>query len=253
MGKPPRVILFPDSEGMAGVLLERWAVTATEAIRRKGHFVAALSGGKTPGFFYGAMAAKKNLPWEESHIFLVDERYVPEDDSDSNYGMIKRRLLSAIPIPPGNIHFISTSEPRPEIAARKYEERIRDFFGIPPGSLPEFDIVLLGMGRDGHTASIFPGSPLAEGSRFLSEATFDSAGRPRVTLTLPVINNASNIFFLVIGEDKAEAVRKLVRKKDPAMPAARVGSEKSEVLLLVDRGAAMLLDTGEYERYPPGR
>ncbi len=245
-----RVLVFSDDKALGGFLSSIWREVCFDAIAKRGLFVAALSGGRTPREYYRMLARESDLPWDKTHLFMVDERYVPETDSDSNYAMIKDALLREAPIPAGNMHFVHTVGADAAGSAEEYDNEIRNFFAVSGNDLPVFDLIVLGIGKDGHTASLFPGSPLLNESGRLAAAVFlKTAGHDRITLTLPIINNARQIVFLVTGEDKAEALRKTLRKKDDTMvPASLVHPEKGSVVFLVDAGAAMLLSQTEYEK-----
>jgi 6-phosphogluconolactonase len=198
----------------------------------------ALSGGSTPLPVYERLA-KLALPWPSLHLFWGDERCVPPDDQNSNYGNALRKFISQAPIPEANVHRIQ-GELEPQEAAKAYEDELRRFFGPEP---PVMDLVLLGMGADGHTASLFPGCPeLAESSRWaISSQPPAGTGPalPRVTLTLPVINAARAVLFLVAGEDKRPAVSSILRVlgNGSQLPAGLV-RPAGELAWFLDRKAA---------------
>lgn len=250
MDRRMRVLVFSDDNTLGEFLVSKWREFSSVAIKNNSRFVAALSGGKTPKNYYSLIARQPDLPWDKTHLFVVDERYVPETDSDSNYAMIKEALLREAAVPAGNLHFVRTGGTDPALSAQEYEEEIKNFFGISGDRLPEFDLILLGIGKDGHTASLFPGSPLlSEMGRLAAAVYLKKGGHDRITLTLPVINNAREIVFLVTGGDKAEALRNAVRRKNDVMvPASLVNPERGNVVVLADAGAAMLLSGNEYEK-----
>lgn len=139
-------------------MVGQWRELSRSAIESRGCFTAALSGGETPVLFYRRLAAEgARFQWDRTHLFFADERFVSSDSADSNYRLLNETLLKNIPIPTGNIHAVATSETDPLSSARKYEEEIKGFFMLPGEGIPEFDLVMLGMGADGHTASLFPG------------------------------------------------------------------------------------------------
>jgi len=225
---------------MSEFMVRKWAEISQEAITRKGVFVAALSGGKTPVNFYQALAEYKGtLSWSKTHLFLADERFLPFEDKDSNYRLLRETLLDQIEIPEENIHPIPTGRSTPQISAEAYEEDLRIFFKLRSGQYPVFDLILLGIGEDGHTASLFPGSPvLNERDRLAAAVMLDKIRHHRITLTLPVINHAGSVFFLVSGKGKAAVLEKIVNKKDPSLPASMVNPDTGTLLFLSDSEAA---------------
>jgi len=224
-------------------MINKWEEISEEATERKGYFVAALSGGKTPIDFYRALADYKDrLPWNKTHTFLVDERFLSFDDEDNNYRMLRETLFDRIPIPQENIHPIPTGGSTPRTSAEVYEEDLRIFFKLSSGQLPEFDLILLGMGEDGHTASLFPGSPvLSERGRLAVAVMLDEIRHHRITLTLPVINHARHVVFLVSGKNKAPVLEKVANHKDPSLPASMVNPKKGKLLFLSDLEAGSQL------------
>jgi 6-phosphogluconolactonase len=237
------VLVFNSKIGMVDFMVKEWEEISKESTERKGYFVAALSGGKTPVNFYRTLADYKGtLSWNKIHIFLVDERFLSFDDKDSNYRMLRETLLDKIQIPQKNIHPIPTGRSTPQLSAEAYEEDLRIFFASPLGQFPEFDLILLGIGEDGHTASLFPGSPvLNERGRLAVAAMLDGIRHHRVTLTLPVINRAKQVVFLVSGKTKAAVLEKVVNKKDPSLPASMVNPGKGKLLFLSDLEAGSQL------------
>ncbi len=209
-----------------------------EAARSRGRVLLALSGGSTPLPVYERLA-KLALPWDRLHLFWGDERCVPPDDERSNFGNAHRTLLSHVPIPEANLHRIQ-GELEPKEAAQSYENDLRKFFGSEP---PSMDLVLLGMGADGHTASLFPGGPELEESRSWAVNSEPPAGTepalPRVTLTLPAINAARAVLFLVAGLDKRPAVSRILKVigSGRETPAGRI-MPKGELAWFLDREAA---------------
>lgn len=233
--------VFKNSDEMWQFMAAKWREIASVAIKEKGYFTVALSGGKTPVGFYQRLLTIRGLPWDKTHIFLVDERFVPPFHAESNYGMLQETLLSKIRIPPQNIHCISTLALSPHAAAEKYEKELIVFFRLHEGGIPEFDLILLGIGEDGHTASLFPGSEaLKERRHLVSSVKLDILLHDRVTLTLPVINNARNVVFLLSGKHKAAVARKLIDEKDHSLPASMVKPEKGRLIFLMEREAREL-------------
>lgn len=245
-----RILVFGDERAMVDCLVKKWHEISRDALERRSFFAVALSGGKTPENFYKGLAEHRDMvPWDMTHIFFVDERFVPDTDDDSNFRMIRDTLLDSVSVPAKNVHSISTAWPQPDISAKKYEEELAGFFGLSSGELPEFDLIMLGIGKDGHTASLFPGSAaLTETGRLASAVPLDQEKHDRITLTLPVINNARNILFLVTGKEKAAAVRDMIEKRDPQLPASLIIPGRGNLLILADSGAGMLLPEREYEK-----
>lgn len=234
--------VFRTKKALDAFMVEEWAVLCRRAVGRRGRLAAALSGGTTPISFYKQLAAPgRDLPWERTHIFLTDERCVPFDHQDSNYGMINANLLRHVPIPPGNIHAVQTGL-EPPAAAAGYETELRAFFGLKHGEFPDFDLILLGLGEDGHTASLFPGDAvLAENRRLAAAVARTAPDHDRVTLTLPVIRAAGVVVFLVAGANKAAALKSLIETLEEEAPAALARSSRGKTLYLADEDAASLL------------
>lgn len=218
----------------------RFAAASEGAVTLRGRFAAALSGGQTPvGLYIEIARSASALDWKRIHLFLVDERLVPHSDSRSNFGMIKKTLLDAVSIPRPNMHPVPVDQADPLVSARTYEDELRSFFHVAPGAMPRFDLVLLGIGEDGHTASLFPGTPLLDDTTHAVGAAAEGEGRTgRVTLTLPVINNAREVIFLVTGKGKAPIVRRVVEERDGRLPASLVAPAEGRLSFLLDKEAA---------------
>ena len=218
------------------------------AVQEKGQFSVALSGGSTPKSLYSLLANdssfRTEVPWERTHFFWGDERHVPPDHPESNYRMTKEAMLSKIAIPSENVHRIRAENPNAQQAAEEYEETVRTFFRLRAGEFPRFDLVLLGMGPDGHTASLFPGTEALREQRRLVVANWvEKFHAHRITMTLPVLNQAAFVLFLVSGEEKAETLRQVLeeRGQNPPFPSQLVRPTQGRLLWLVDRGAGRLL------------
>ncbi|MFB3925404.1 MAG: 6-phosphogluconolactonase [Syntrophales bacterium] len=237
-----KIRIFKSGKEGAEFLLGKWKEISGAAIRKRDRFTAALSGGRTPVPFYQKLAGLRDPQvWERTHIFQVDERFVPAESEDSNYGMMRREFLDTVPIPRNNIHPVPVEEYCARAAAERYEADIRSFFGLPPEIFPRFDFVLLGIGEDGHTASLFPRTPrLAKTSRIVAAVVPESAKHDRITLTLPVLNSAGNVFFMVTGKSKAAILKKIVEGTDAALPASMVEPESGRIWVVADAGAASL-------------
>jgi len=217
---------------------EEFAAQALAAVKTRGKFTVALSGGSTPKGMYGLLAgsAYASLPWKQIFFFWGDERHVPPGHSDSNYRMVNEVLLSKIPLPPENI-FRIMAEKDADDAAREYEQTLLKFFNLGPGQFPRFDLVLLGIGTEGHIASLFPdSSALLEKNRLVVPNWVEKLKTHRITLTLPVLNHAACVTFLIGGKDKAEIVREVLN--GVKVPAALVRPDDGRLLWLLDRDAA---------------
>jgi 6-phosphogluconolactonase len=219
------------------------AARSEEAISQRGRFFIALSGGSTPRALYERLAGapwRARIAWEHWRVFWGDERLVPPEDPRSNVGMAEQALLSKVPIPGTHVHRVPVDVDDRKAVARTYEEELRRAFALAEGVWPRFDVVLLGLGSDGHTASLFPHSPALEERQRLVVGTPPGRLPPpvdRVTLTLPVLNAARAIVFLVAGADKAPTLRRVL-SGDQDLPAARVQSGDGELRWLVDAAAA---------------
>jgi 6-phosphogluconolactonase len=243
-GPAPEVRVLEGPADLARAVAEEWRSRALPATAAAGRFAVALAGGSTARAPYALLADpgapwREALPWATTHVFFGDERAVPPGHRESNYGMVRDALLAHVPIPASNVHRIRGEED-PEAAAREYEDELRAFFGP---SL-RFDLVLLGMGADGHTASLFPGSgALDEATRLVVAPFVPAVNATRITLTLPALAAAARVVFLVSGASKAPALaRVLAGGSGPeALPAARVRPRQGTVLWLVDRAAAPLV------------
>lgn len=229
-----------DADALAAEAATIVADIAAEAIRERGRFVLSLAGGTTPRGLYGRLAAapyREQLPWARTWVFFGDERCVPPTDKDSNYLMAYETLLRAVPIPGSQIFRIPGEAPDPLAAAAEYERRLRAAFAPGPVRL---DLVLLGMGVDGHTASLFPGSPaLDERERLVVAVDARAAAvRSRITLTPPVLAAARHVLVLVSGKEKARAVADALQNATSTLPAARVHPTEGTLTWLLDRAAA---------------
>jgi 6-phosphogluconolactonase len=233
-----RVVDGPAAIAMAAA--DEWRARASAPVAASGRFAVALAGGSTPRQLYALLADpaapyRAALPWARTHVFFGDERTVSPDHPESNYGMARDALLARAPVPEENVHRIRGEE-EPEAVAREYEDELHAFFG----AVPWCDLVLLGMGADGHTASLFPRSPaLEEHSRLVVAPFVPALGVRRVTLTLRALNSASRIVFLVSGASKAPALDRILSEpRATTLPAGRVRPPAGSVLWLVDRAAA---------------
>lgn len=241
--------IFEEPEAMFASAAQSVARQAAAAVGARDRFLLAISGGGTPLPLFRRLASapyRDELPWPQTHIFWADERLVPPDDESSNYGQAWSVWLRHVAISPENIHRVD-GQLEPLAAASDYANQLRACAG-PAASAdwPRFDLVLLGLGADGHTASLFPGSAsAATGETPVLPVWAEYGDRPaaRVTLTPPVFNSARHILFLAQGKDKAPAVAQTVAQEgDPAwLPALRIWPDDGQVSWFVDRDAASLL------------
>lgn len=214
----------------------RWVLERSLAAAARCALV--LSGGSTPRRLYERLAAppwRDRLPWPRLHLFWGDERFVPPEHPDSNFGMARQALLSRVPLPPGNLHPMPT-DGTPEQAAAAYEAELKAFYGaasLDPAR-PLFDATLLGLGPDGHTASLFPGNAALDEQRAWCVAVIGARPEPRLTLTLPVLNSSRAVAFLVEGAGKRDILRRIRRGED--LPAQRV-RPAGELWWLIDKAA----------------
>ncbi len=237
-------IVCRDSAELSRKAAEQLVALARQAIAARGRFSVALSGGSTPKALYSLLATSEfseQLAWRQICLFWGDERCVAPDHAESNFRMVKESLLSKITIPGENVHRM-IGEIEPAIAAAAYETELRRFFASSQENLPRFDLVLLGLGEDGHTASLFPGSSaLNEARRLVATTYVEKLNAHRLTLTFPVINNASQISFLVAGESKSAIVKEILTTERPAYPAARIAPENGQLTWFVSQDAANAL------------
>lgn len=239
--------LLSDKKAVQRAGAERVAAAAEDAISERGRFSLVLSGGSTPGGLYELLAespCRERIDWSKVHLFWGDERYLPLDDEESCYRLANDTLISKVSIPAEQVHAFETDLADPQTAADRYTQTLRDYFGADQA---RFDLVLLGMGPDGHTASLFPG----HASLNADEATWvvverDSPKPPplRLSLTLPLLNQARTIVFLVTGDDKAERLQEVLQSDEaPTLPSARVRPENGDLIWLVDSAAGAALAT----------
>ena len=235
--------IFETKDSLEDYALELWMNAYDVSIRESGHFFAALSGGNTPAGLYRKIASDpRPVQWDSIHLFLVDERFVPLDNEKSNARMIRDIIVSQVPMNERNFHYIQTDMDSPEDAAHNYENHLKTFFALHGKQLPEFDLILLGIGGDGHTASLFPGIPsLSERSAFTAASISPIPPAERITLTFPVINNSKNIAFIVTGVGKSRVIEYIAKSEKPDLPSGNVLSPHGDVIFLLDESAGTLL------------
>jgi 6-phosphogluconolactonase len=242
----PGVLVCADQDAVARTAARRFVDWAWQAIARDGQFHVALSGGSTPNKLYRLLATpeyRSQVDWAKVHLFWGDERAVPPDDPQSNYGTARREFLLRVSIPLANVHRMEAEDSNIGRAAHNYETVLRKYLELDDRGFPVFHLVFLGMGADGHTASLFPGSRLLrETSRWVSTPMVAKLGMRRMTLTLPVLEAARRIVFMVTGREKAATLREvLCGHPEPPLPAQLVQPRHGERIFLIDEEAAALL------------
>lgn len=242
-GPSSEIIRCRDLREIGERAAESFVRLASEKVQSTGRFSVALAGGTTPRALYQQLANSfsSRAPWEAIHLFWGDERCVPPDHPDSNYRMAYETLISKVPIPSENVHRMP-GEGEPHFSASAYEETLRQFFGTK--EWPSFDLLLLGVGADGHTASLFPGSSaLGEKARWVAASYIEKLSAYRLTLTLPVLNHAEEVHFLIAGKEKGEIVRALLADGRPEdrIPAAMVRPVEGTRRVFVDLAASRLI------------
>jgi 6-phosphogluconolactonase len=236
----PDVRVFADLRELSLRAAEAAVSTLNDAVRSAGRCSLVLSGGNTPRTFYRLLASefRDQIPWRYIHVFWGDERYVSPHDPDSNYRLARETLLDHVPCPAANIHPMPTQFPSPEDAAGDYERTLRNYFGT---DWPHFDLLLLGIGKEGHTASLFPGSSaLKERTRVVAAVETPADPPLRLTLTLPALTRATNIYVLVEGSNKASALQHVLTGVPDAntYPAAGIRLTEGTLIWWIDREAA---------------
>lgn len=236
--------VFPGREQLIQAAADKFVRVAAKAIATQGRFSVALSGGSTPRPLYALLGSEifaGRVDWSRAHLFWGDERCVPPEDPRSNYHLVRETLLKIVPLPPEHIHRIR-GEDDPLRAAAEYERELRNFFETGNGRpRTSFDLVLLGMGEDGHTASLFPGCrAVTEQTRWVNAEYVKSASMWRITQTPVVINAARNVLFLVCGAGKAKAVRDVLQGpfQPEKLPAQAIKPLKGRLTWLLDKAAA---------------
>ena len=236
--------VFATAADLFRAAAEEFIRVGRDAIGAQGRFSVALSGGSTPKALYSVLASSyANFAWNRVFLFFGDERHVPPTDPDSNYRMVNETLLSRIAIPAENVFRVAAENPDAAAAALDYEAQLRRFFELRAGEFPRFDLVLLGMGPDGHTASLFPDSPaLEEQSRLVVANWVAKLNAHRITLTFPVLNHAAEVMFLASGADKADMLHQVLEnKRTPPLPSQRVQPSEGKLLWMLDEAAAAKL------------
>jgi 6-phosphogluconolactonase len=250
----PKIQIFQDLEALSRAAAARFTELARERVQQGRVFTAALSGGSTPRTFLEFLANpefSQRIQWESVHLFQVDERCVPPENLQSNYRMIRGSLLRPVPGAAEKFHRMKAEQDDRDSASVEYEEEIREVLAPAKGRLPRFDLAFLGLGSDGHTASLFPGSAaLAENIKWVCPNYAEKLQMHRLTLTYPVLNAAAEILFLVAGSDKAEILRQVLEgPRDPRrFPAQGVLPAEGSATWYLDQPAAQLLRKSHSQR-----
>ena len=243
----PGVRVYPDPAEVARAAARLFVDYAWQSIAKDAQFMVALSGGNTPRAMFELLASDEfrgQVDWAKVHVFWGDERAVPPSNAESNYGMARRELLIRVPIPEGNVHRMEAEKPSIGRAAHEYEEILRKYLELDERGFPRFHMIFLGLGKDGHTASLFPGTRVPrQTSRWVSTPLITSLNMRRMTLTFPVLDAALRVVFLVVGSEKAEILRAVLQgTSDPPYPAQLVQPRNPGLkLFLVDKAAAAML------------
>ena len=237
-----KILVFENTFVLTNFLLKEFSRIVHEAVQERGRCSVALSGGKTPTEFYTRLSQWEEFDlWQKTHIFQVDEHFVTADDAENNWRMINEHLLNFVPIPRHNLHPIKTDDPNVLVATEEYKHELIYFFDVKPGGLPRFDLVILGCGEDGHVGSIHPGlEGFGEINRFTMPVITHYFKTERVTLTLPVINNARYVVMLIQGERKRDVVKEIL-ENNLDVPAAQLKARNGQLTWLMDRTAASKL------------
>ncbi len=237
----PEIVELPSSDALAGEAAHRFVEAARAAIGDHGEFYVALSGGSTPRAMYEKLAVsptRAEVEWEKVHVFFSDERFVPPDSPESNFHTANEELLTRVPIPPDHVHAYKTVGLDPDPAAAAYEQEVRRVLRASDTDIPSFDLIFLGMGPDGHTASLFPGTEALTVTDRLVVANFvPKVNMWRLTFTYPLLNAGRTVMFLVQGDDKKQRVREILGGSSD-LPAAGVQPSPGHAVWLLDPSAA---------------
>lgn len=242
------VRILPEAPAIANRCAQKFVEIAAAAVKEKGSFEVVLSGGSTPKLLYSLLvddpALRSQIPWDKMHLFFGDERHVKPDHTDSNFRMAREAMFTKSPLKPEQVTRIKGEYPDAMDAAKEYDQYLRTFYKLSEGQFPRFDLVLLGMGNEGHTASLFPGTKaLRENRRIAVHNWVGKVLMDRITLTAPAINNAANVIFMVTGSDKAPALAAVLERfyEPDQLPAQLIQPLKGSLLWLVDTAAGALL------------
>ena len=238
------IIIRDTPSQAAAAAADLFAKTARECVSDKGFFTVAVSGGSTPRLMHRMLAKepyRREVPWNKTHIFWVDERRVPENDPQSNYGAAKKDILDRLDVPREQIYPVFDGGFHGEWAL-KYQKKIIDFFQLKEGQYPIFDLIFLGIGTDGHTASLFPGQEaLSENDRIIIAVKGGNPCVDRITMTFSVLNRAAHVVFFVSGNGKAVVVNSILRGRKVDLPASKIQPKNGILTWILDKEAASLL------------
>jgi 6-phosphogluconolactonase len=239
-----KIIIKDDPGILAKQAAEIFVAGARHSIDKKGFFSVAVSGGSTPRRMHQMLATEpyiQNVPWQQTHIFWVDERCVPQDSPHSNYGTAKRDFIDNVPIPRSHVHWI-TCKPSLQKSAKAYRKILKDIFSFENTRIPRFDLIYLGMGADGHIASLFPEQKsLHEKEKLVVAVKGGNPNANRITMTLLLLNQARHIVFIITGVEKAKTVKRVLEDGNIRLPAQKIRPVNGQLTWLLDRGAAYLL------------
>jgi len=242
MPAQPEIRILKTATDLFEAAAAEFVAQASAAVRARGRFTVALSGGSTPRTLYSLLATKPGIPWDKIYFFWGDERHVPPDQPESNYRMANEALLSKVPVHPENIFRIHAEEKDAAAAALQYEQTLKDFFHLSPGQFPRFDLIYLGVGPDGHTASLFPDTAaLNEKTRLVVANWVPKFNTFRITFTFPVLNAAARVMFLTSGADKAPILHEVLENSRAGLPSQLVRPVNGKLIWLVDEPAARTL------------
>lgn len=236
-------IVMPDSDKLSEKGAEIFNQSAKEAVDHNGHFAVAISGGSTPIAMHRRLAMEPHMsqiPWQRTHLFWVDERLVTFDHPHSNFGAAKKDFIDSVPIPSGQVHPMPTTM-SPDKGAMSYATELKNFFQNIHLNRPQFDLITLGLGEDGHIASLFPGHHSAASKQWVLGVKGGYPNLYRMTLTYVVLNNAKRIMFLVSGKKKAKIVKTVFENRQTLLPASRITPINGTVMWLLDKEAASLM------------
>lgn len=243
--------ILPDGAAIAKRAAQEFVQAAAAAVRARGSFNVALAGGSTPKALYSLLvsdpALRSQVPWDKIHLFFGDERHVPPDHPDSNFRMATEAMISKSPLKPEQVTRIKAEYPDAEKAALEYEKALREYFKLKDGDYPRFDLLLAGMGNEGHTLSLFPGTKaLHPDGRIVVSNWIGKLYTERITLTAAVANNAAEIIFMVTGADKALALKGVLEGpyEPEQLPAQLLQPQNGKLLWLVDAAAGSTLTVG---------
>ncbi len=243
--------ILADGAAIAQRAAQQFLQAAADAVRERGSFTAALAGGSTPKTLYSLLAndpaLRSKVPWDKIHLFFGDERHVGPGHPDSNFRMATEAMLSKAPLKAEQVTRIKGEYPDAEQAAQEYEQALRTYFQLKDGEYPRFDLLLAGMGNEGHTLSLFPGTKaLHPGARVVVRNWVGKLYTERITLTAPAASNAARIIFMVTGADKAPALKAVLEGpyEPEQLPAQLLQPKNGKLLWLVDTAAGSMLSTG---------